>query len=78
VKVTEEAKRKRVQCTRATKRLANQKDIIAKYITDIKEEIEENKKLVEECKAKLKDQQLEYSKTQADANAISTKDPSKF
>jgi hypothetical protein len=44
VKVTEEAKRKRIQCTRATKRLANQKDIIAKYIEDLKEEIEENKK----------------------------------
>jgi chromosome segregation ATPase len=78
VKVTEEAKRKRIQCTRATKRLANQKDIIAKYIEDIKEEIEENKKTVEECKSKLKDEQLEYSKTQADANAIAAKEPAKF
>jgi len=78
VKVTEEAKKKRVNCTRATKRLANQKDIIAKYIKDIKEEIKENKKLVEECKVKLKDEQLEYAKTQADANAIAAKDPTKY
>merc|ERR1711937_757179 len=62
----------------ATKRLANQKDIIAKYVTDIKAEIAENKALVEECKQKLKDEQLEYAKTQADANAIAAKDPSKF
>jgi len=78
VKTTEDAKRKRVQCTRATKRLTNQKDIIAKYITDLKEEIAENKKLVEECRAKLKDEQSEYAKTQADANAIAAKDASKF
>jgi len=78
VKVTEEAKKKRVQCTRATKRLANQKDIIAKYITNTKEEIGENKKVVEECRGKLKDEQLEYAKTQADANAIAAKDPTKF
>jgi chromosome segregation ATPase len=78
VKVTEEAKKRRVDCTRATKRLANQKDIIAKYVTDIKAEIAENKALVEECKTKLKDEQLEYAKTQADANAIAAKDPSKF
>lgn len=50
VKVTEEAKKRRIDCTRATKRLANQKDIIAKYVTDIKAEIAENKALVEECK----------------------------
>merc|ERR1711998_820095 len=61
-----------------TKRLANQKDIIAKYVTDIKAEISENKALVEECKQKLKDEQLEYAKTQADANAIAAKDPTKF
>ena len=78
VKVTEEAKKRRVDCTRATKRLANQKDIIAKYVTDIKAEIAENKALVEECKGKLKDEQLEYAKTQADANAIAAKDPSRF
>jgi predicted nucleic acid-binding Zn-ribbon protein len=78
VKVTEEAKKKRVQCTRATKRLVNQKDIIAKYITDLKEEISENKKLVEECRGRLKEEQLEYAKTQADANAIAAKDASKF
>jgi len=78
VKVTEEAKKKRVQCTRATKRLENQKDIIAKYIKDLKDEIAENKKLVEECKGKLKDESLEYAKTQADANAIAAKDPTKF
>jgi len=78
VKVTEEAKKKRVQCTRATKRLANQKDIIAKYISNTKEEISENKKVVEECRSKLKDEQLEYAKTQADANAIAAKDPTKF
>jgi len=77
-KVTEAAKQKRVQCTRATKRLVNQKDIISKYIADLKEEIDENKKLVEECKSKLKDEQIEYAKTQADANAISAKDPSKY
>lgn len=78
VKVTEEAKKRRVDCTRATKRLANQKDIIAKYVTDIKAEIAENKALVEECKGKLKEEQLEYAKTQADANAIAAKDPTKF
>jgi len=78
VKVTEEAKKKRVQCTRATKRLANQKDIIAKYISNTKDEISENKKIVEECRGKLKDEQLEYAKTQADANAIAAKDPTKF
>ena len=78
MKVTEEAKKKRVQCTRATKRLENQKDIIAKYIKDLKDEIAENKKLVEECKGKLKDEALEYAKTQADANAIAAKDPTKF
>lgn len=78
VKVTEEAKKKRQQCTRATKRLTNQKDVIAKYITDLKEEIADNKKLVEECKAKLKDEHLEYAKTQADANAIAAKDATKF
>ena len=78
VKVTEEAKKRRVDCTRATKRLANQKDIIAKYVTDIKAEIAENKALVEECKTKLKEEQMEYAKTQADANAIAAKDPSKF
>jgi predicted nucleic acid-binding Zn-ribbon protein len=78
VKVTEEAKKKRVNCTRATKRLANQKDIIAKAVKDTKEEIGEHKKVVEECKTKLKDEQLEYAKTQADANAIAAKDPTKF
>ena len=78
VKVTEEAKKKRINCTRATKRLANQKDIIAKTVKDTKEEIGEHKKVVEECKTKLKDEQLEYAKTQADANAIAAKDPTKF
>jgi len=78
VKVTEEAKKKRVQCTRATKRLANQKDLIAKYVIELKEEIEESKKAVDECKGHLKDEHLEYAKTQADANAIAAKDPTKF
>lgn len=34
--------------------------------------------MVEECKTKLKDEQVEYAKTQADANAISAKDPAKY
>ena len=61
-----------------TWRLANQKDIIAKHVTDINAEIAETKALVEECKQKLKDEQLEYAKTQADINAIAVKDPNEL
>jgi chromosome segregation ATPase len=78
VQATQEAKTKRVQCTRATKRLANQKDKISKFIKDVKEEIEEEKKSVEDCKGHLEKEHIEYSKTQADANAIAAKDATKF
>jgi len=78
VKVTEDAKQKRIKCTRATKRLTNQKEAIAAKVKQDKKDIEEGKKATEECKAKLKDEHLEYAKTQADANAIAAKDAGKF
>ena len=78
VKATEEAKNKRIQCARATKRLSNQKDSISLFITNIKEQIDENKKLATECQETLKKEHEEYAKTQADANAIAARDPSKY
>lgn len=78
IKATEEAKNKRIQCARATKRLSNQKDEISTYITNTKEEIEENKKQATKCQDNLKKEHEEYAKTQADANQIASKDPSKY
>jgi DNA repair exonuclease SbcCD ATPase subunit len=78
IKATEEAKNKRTTCARASKRLTNQKDSISVEITTIKDDIEENKKLAAENQDTLKKEHEEYAKTQADANAIASRDPSKY
>lgn len=46
---TEEAKTRRVECTRATERLHQQKEIIGKQTTELKADIATNKAALETC-----------------------------